>query len=160
MMGGVFAPMVQSVKAGILSPISGAAIRRAEPITGPPAKVSTINLVRSGYSVPAADATNQQLDVYVQWSRPSMAQSYDVYIGSTAGTIALASEDQPARAYVPTGLALDSTYYFRIDAVNEFGTTYGDVCSFSTWASTDIETDELGIPLTDERGDYLETYAS
>ena len=159
-MGGVFAPTVQAVKTGILSPISGAAIRRAETITGPPAKVSAINLVRSGYSVPAADATNQQLDIYLSWAKPSMARRYDVYFGATAETLALVSNDQTARAYVPTGLALDSTYYFRIDAVNDFGTTTGDVCSFSTWAAADIETDELGNPLTDERGKYLETNAS
>ena len=67
------------------------------------------------------------------------------------------SEDQTARAYVPTSLALDSTYYFRIDAVNEFGTTTGDVCLFSTWAAADVLLDESGNPITDENGEYIET---
>ena len=125
---------------------------RPEQITGQPAKVSIV--------APSDGAVNQQLDVYLSWAKPSMARRYDVYFGSTAGTIALVSDDQTARAYVPTGLELDSTYYFRIDAVNEFGTTTGDVCSFSTWAAVDIETDELGVPLTDERGRYLETFAA
>ena len=99
---------------------------KPEEITSPPAKVSIVS--------PANGAINQQLDIYLSWAKPPMARRYDVYFGSTAGTIALVSEDQTARAYVPTGLALDSTYYFRIDSVNEFGTTTGDVCSFSTWA--------------------------
>lgn len=86
-----------------------------------------------------------------------MARRYDVYFGATAETLVLVSEGQSARAYVPTGLALDSTYYFRIDSVNEFGTTTGDVCSFSTWAAADILTDENGLPITDENGEYIET---
>ena len=122
---------------------------RPEQITEPPAKVSIVS--------PANGAVNQQLDVYLSWAKPPMARRYDVYFGSTAGTIALVSEDQTARAYVPTGLALDSTYYFRIDSVNEFGTTTGDVCSFSTWAAADVLLDESGNPITDENGEYIET---
>ena len=122
---------------------------KPEEITSPPAKVSIVS--------PANGAVNQQLDVYLSWAKPPMARRYDVYFGSTAGTIALVSEDQTARAYVPTGLALDSTYYFRIDSVNEFGTTTGDVCSFSTWAAADVLLDESGNPITDENGEYIET---
>ena len=122
---------------------------KPEEITSPPAKVSIVS--------PANGAVNQQLDVYLSWAKPSMARRYDVYFGSTAGTIALVSEDQTARAYVLTGLELDSTYYFRIDSVNEFGTTTGDVCSFSTWAAADVLLDESGNPITDENGEYIET---
>ena len=126
---------------------------RPEQITGPPAKVSIVS--------PANGAVNQQLDMYLSWGKPSMARSYDVYFGGTAETLALVSEGQLARVCTPPiPLELDSTYYFRIDAVNDLGTTTGDVCSFSTWASSDIETDEIGNPLTDERGNYLETNAS
>ena len=86
-----------------------------------------------------------------------MARSYDVYFGTSAGSIALVSNDQAARAYVPTGLELGKTYFSRIDSVNEFGTTTGDVCSFSTWAAADVLLDESGNPITDENGEYIET---
>lgn len=122
---------------------------KPEEITSPPAKVSIVS--------PANGAVNQQLDIYLSWAKPSMARRYDVYFGTSAGTVALVSDDQTARAYVPTGLALDSTYYFRIDSVNEFGTTTGDVCSFSTWAAADVLLDESGNPITDENGEYIET---
>ena len=122
---------------------------KPEEITSPPAKVSIVS--------PANGAVNQQLDIYLSWAKPSMARRYDVYFGSTAGTIALVSENQTARVHVPSGLALDSTYYFRIDSVNEFGTTTGDVCSFSTWAAADVLLDESGNPITDENGEYIET---
>lgn len=121
---------------------------RRQQITGPPAKVSVAS--------PANGAVNQQLDVYLTWAKPSMAQRYDVYFGDSVETIALVSEGQTARAYVPSGLALDSTYYFRIDAVNGLGTTTGDVYSFSTWAAEDIWIDEqTGIPWTDDYGNYI-----
>ena len=85
-----------------------------------------------------------------------MAQSYDVYIGATADTLSLVSDGQLARVYAPT-LALDSTYYFRVDSVNSLGTTTGDVLSFSTWSINDILTDGDGIPVTDGNGEYIET---
>lgn len=133
--------------------------RTVEKITGPPAKVSGILLVRGGYSIAADGATNQQLDVSVQWPRPSMAQRYDVYIGASAETLVLDSEDQTARVYVPT-MELDSTYYMRIDSVNTEGTTQGDVFSFSTWSVDDILTDGDGTPVTDQNGDYIETISA
>lgn len=146
-MGGISSPIAAPVADIVAAPISR--IRYAEKITGPPAKVSIVS--------PANGSGNQQLDVYLSWVKPSMARRYDVYFGETAGTIALAGEDQTARAYVPTGLALDSTYYFRIDSVNEFGTTTGDMCSFSTWAADDILTLDDGItPRTTDTGEYIE----
>lgn len=131
----------------------------AEVITGPPDKVSNINLARGAYVATAADATNQQLDVSVQWDRPSMAQSYDVYIGPSEVGLALDSDGQIARVYAPT-LALDSTYFMRIDSVNTEGTTTGDVFSFSTWSAEDILTDGDGVPVTDGNGDYIETISA
>ena len=85
--------------------------RRRVSITGPPSKVSGIVLTRGTYSVAASGATNQQLDVVVAWPRPAMAQRYDVYIGATAETIALVSDDQVARAYVPTQDIVLGLYY-------------------------------------------------
>jgi len=84
-----------------------------------------------------------------------MANTCDVWVGPDDGSLLKVSSDQAARAYVPT-LALDSTYYIRIDAKNSLGTTAGDVTSLSTWSIDDILTDENGTPLTDETGAYLE----
>ena len=123
--------------------------KHAEKITGPPAKASIIS--------PANGVVNRQLDVYLSWSKPSMARSYDVYFGTSAGSIVQVSSDQAARVYAPPGLTLDSTYYFRIDSVNEFGTTTGDVRSFSTWSADDILTLDDGItPRTTDTGEYIE----
>jgi hypothetical protein len=119
-----------------------------EAITAAPGKVAGV--------VPADTATHIQLDQVISWNRPAMAQTYDVWLGATAGTLVKVSSAQAARSYVPT-LALDSTYYLRIDSTNTFGTTTGDVISFSTWYADDILTDGDGVPVTDQDGVYIET---
>lgn len=128
---------------------------KREEITGVPVKVSAATLVRGSYSVSASGATNQQLDVTIQWPRPSMAQWYDVYFDTVNPPVAKVSNAQAARTYVPT-LALDTTYYFRINSGNSFGETTGDVLSFSTWASSAIETTDAGVPVTSSNGEYIE----
>ena len=146
-MGGMSSPITAPVADTVSAPISRH--RYAEKITGPPSKVSIVS--------PVNGAVNQQLDVYLSWVKPSMARRYDVYFGATAETLALVSKDQIARVKELPGLTLDSTYYFRVDAVNEFGTTTGDVCSFSTWSASDILTLDDGItPRTTDTGEYIE----
>ena len=130
----------------LFSPLGDGAAK-AEEITGPPDQVTAYTL--------ADGATNQQLDVEIRWGRPAMAQQYDVYFGATAETIALVSGDQAARVYAPT-VALDSTYFYRIDAKNTLGTTAGTVRSFSTWAASDILTTNDGTPITTSTGEYIE----
>lgn len=145
-MGGVHSATYNPVAVIVDAPLGF--VRRAEAITGPPAKVSGV--------VPAGESTNLQLDTVITWARPAMAQWYDVWIGPDSDHLVLVSDEQAARAYVPT-LALDSTYYIRIDAVNSLGTTAGDATSFSTWASDDIQLDSAGNPVTDSSGEYIDT---
>ena len=119
---------------------------RREVIDSPPGKVTSV--------IPSNLSVNLQLDQAISWGRPLRAQSYDVYLGTTAETLVLVSDGQVARVFVPT-LALDTTYYFRIDSVNTLGTTTGDVVSFSTWNADDIWTDQDGVPWTDQDGIYI-----
>ena len=100
----------------------------------------------------AIDATNSYLYWINGGSGPGKNDAGVMRMPLTGGT--------PTRliaATYPVDLALDSTYYFRIDSVNEFGTTTGDVRSFSTWAAADVLLDESGNPITDENGEYIET---
>jgi hypothetical protein len=119
----------------------------AEKITDAPARVAGV--------IPVDTATHVQLDQIITWGRSAMAQWYDVYFGTDNPPLTKVSDNQTARAYVPV-LALDTTYYVRVNAANSLGETPGDVTSFTTWAEADILTDENGVPLTDETGAYLE----
>ena len=138
-------PIKGSVKSVTSPPLSLRTGRR-EVIDSPPDKVTAIT--------PSNLSVNLQLDQTISWGRPLRAQSYDVYLGTTAETLVLVSDGQVARVFVPT-LALDTTYYFRIDSVNTLGTTAGDVVSFSTWNADDIWTDQDGVPWTDQDGIYI-----
>jgi len=138
----VFQPVVKRVmRLGFL-------VGEAEVISGLPDKVSA--------TTPSDGAVNQQIDLTITWARPSQAQTYDVYFGTVSESLTLVSEDQLARSYVPEGLELDGTYYFRIDSKNTYGTTAGDEVSFSTWSADDIWTDQDGNPWTDGEGNYIE----
>lgn len=125
--------------------------KKAEPITGPPVKVSSV--------IPTNGSVNIQLDQVISWLRPSMAKWYDVYLDTVNPPLVKVSDNQTARVYVPT-LALDTTYYVRIDAANALGSTPGDVVSFSTWSADDILTDGDGNPVTDQKGEYIETISA
>lgn len=121
--------------------------RRVEQITSPPAQVTVTD--------PENGATNLQLDMTISWIKPAQAQSYNVYFGTVSDSLSFI-DNRLARTYAPPGLALDMTYYFRIDSVNSKGTTTGDEFSFSTWSADDIWTDGDGNPWTDGDGNYIE----
>ncbi|KKL98372.1 hypothetical protein LCGC14_1825040 [marine sediment metagenome] len=60
-----------------------------------------------------------------------MAETYDVYFGPT-GDLSLISFDQSELSIiVPSTLEYNVEYSWRVDATNEFGTTTGDVWSFT-----------------------------
>ena len=134
-----------SIKPVARPPLSLRTSRR-EVIDSPPDKVTTIT--------PSNLSVNLQLDQTISWGRSLRAQSYDVHLGATTETLVLVSDGQVSRVFVPT-LALDTTYYLRIDSVNTLGTTTGDVISFSTWNADDIWTDQDGVPWTDQDGIYI-----
>jgi hypothetical protein len=69
----------------------------------------------------------------LSWSDDSRATSYDIYFGTDAAPDS--SEligNQASRWFRPGRLATNTTYYWRVDAKNQFGTTTGEVWSFAT----------------------------
>jgi len=67
-----------------------------------------------------------------------MAETYDVYFGTSPDSLTLFSEDQANLSFTVAGVSggspfnYISTYYWRVDATNESGTTEGNVWSFTT----------------------------
>ncbi len=60
-----------------------------------------------------------------------MAETYDVYFGLT-GDLSLISAGQAGLSIeVPYALEYNTEYSWRVDATNEYGTTTGDVWSFT-----------------------------
>jgi hypothetical protein len=81
---------------------------------------------------PADGATEQTTDTALGWTAGSGADSHDVYFGT--GPIPAFQLNQSGTSYDPGTLAPDTTYYWRIDEVNEGGTTGGSTWSFTTAA--------------------------
>ena len=58
--------------------------------------------------------------------------SYDVYFGTSADALAKVGEGLTAKSFTYTegNMAIGNTYYWRVDATNNIGTTKGDVWNF------------------------------
>jgi hypothetical protein len=66
----------------------------------------------------------------LSWKEGSDASSNDVYFGTTSpGTF---QGNQRSETFSPGGLSPATTYFWRIDSVNPWGTTTGDVWTFTT----------------------------
>jgi hypothetical protein len=88
---------------------------------------------------PADGAKWVAADAELSWSAGATASKHDVYFGTDQTAVAngtggtLKSPQQTAKTYGPGTLALDTTYYWRIDEFDLSGTKYpGKVWSFAT----------------------------
>ena len=67
---------------------------------------------------------------HLSWVAGSNATSHDVYFGTTSpGAF---QGNQTATTFDPSPMALNTTYYWRIDEINSSGKTIGKVWSFTT----------------------------
>ncbi|UCD51310.1 MAG: discoidin domain-containing protein, partial [Phycisphaerales bacterium] len=83
---------------------------------------------------PAAGATNVGVDSVLSWRAGREAAAHDVYFGTDAEALTLTDTTDVA-SYDPGALNLETTYYWRIDEVNEaeaISLWEGDVWSFET----------------------------
>ena len=88
---------------------------------------------------PADGAKYVSTDVELSWTAGSTAVSHDVYFGTVEEDVAngtgstLKSSQQKTTTFVPGPLQLGTTYYWRIDEVEQAGTKHpGNVWRFST----------------------------
>ncbi len=119
---------VQSYSAAInnnITPIS----------TNPPGQASNPN--------PANGATGASTSTTLNWTAGSGATSHNVYFGTSNPPVS--QGNQAAASYNPGTLNTNTTYYWRVDEVNGYGTTTGIVWSFTTTATSEIDhTDPVG----------------
>jgi hypothetical protein len=83
---------------------------------------------------PANSATYVMLNATLSWSPGAGATSHNVYFG-TANPPA-SQGNQSGTSFDPGPLDYETTYYWRIDEVGDFGTIQGDVWSFTTTDSS------------------------
>jgi hypothetical protein len=93
---------------------------------------------------PSSGATNILRDVTLSWKKGEYANSHNVYFGTSSQAVTdasvgnpmgvLASMQQPDVSYSPVGIDYGTTYYWRIDEVNEADMTItkGNIWNFAT----------------------------
>lgn len=111
-----------------------------------PGKVSVLT--------PADEASGLTLDATVaSWEASSNAESYDTYFGLLSGFLSLIENTSDLETVLNSGnfFTYGDTYYWRVDAVNAFGTTQGDELYFTTIffdppLPTGVTLDSEGVP--------------
>jgi hypothetical protein len=79
---------------------------------------------------PPDGATAVSITADLSWTAGSDVTSYDVYFGTNSpGTF---RGNQSLTTFDPDTMYMSTTYYWRIDTVNGYGKTAGEVWSFST----------------------------
>lgn len=89
---------------------------------------------------PTDGATNVDVDAELSWIAGEGATSHDVYFGmseaavesATPGSAGFFLGNQTETSFDPGVLDPDTQYFWRVDEVNDSGTTKGDVYSFRT----------------------------
>ncbi len=80
---------------------------------------------------PAHGAVNASYTPTLTWAAGYRTVSHDVYLGLAPNALQLVST-QTSTSFAPARLASLTHYYWRVDEVNAFGTTTGDVWEFTT----------------------------
>lgn len=93
---------------------------------------------KSTLVAPANGSDAKVLDVVLEWKNDTKEYfgkiSYDVYIGKSADALEIIASDLTETTFRPGNLEAGKTYFWRVNAVNDNGTTTGDVWSFNAVA--------------------------
>ena len=125
-------------------------------------KVDSLPL-RASQPTPANNATAiDTVSVNLGWTAGSGSNSYNVFFGTDQNNLTQKSTNQTGVTYTVSSLAGSTKYYWRVDAINNAGTTTGTVWAFTTQipmpkaaylpiptdASTNIDTMTLNLGWT------------
>jgi len=82
---------------------------------------------------PSNTATGVSINADLSWTAGAGATSHDVYFGTDSTPDSGEFKgNQPGTTFDPGTMSYSTTYYWRIDEKNAYGTTTGDVWSFTT----------------------------
>jgi hypothetical protein len=81
---------------------------------------------------PSNGSSITNLDADLSWTAGAGATSHDVYFGTSSPPPFVCN--QTAMTFDPGTMAYYTTYYWRIDEVNKWGTATGEIWSFTTFS--------------------------
>jgi hypothetical protein len=98
---------------------------QGEPVDPAPGEASS--------PVPADGEINVSIDSGLSWAAGVDTTSHDVYFGTNSNPDAAEFQgNQAETGFAPVSLDYSTTYFWRVDEVNDAGTTSGPVWSFTT----------------------------
>ena len=83
-------------------------------------------------------ATNQSIDVDLNWSNGGGACTFDIYFGTSNPPTTILCSDSNVLTCDPGPLSYETTYYWRVNSKNTNGTTTGNIQQFTTEVSPNI----------------------
>ena len=93
---------------------------------------------RTALVAPAEGAEEKALDVTLRWTNGTKdyfgTLRYNVYMGTSPDDLEEIASDLYETSFKPEGIAPNTTYYWRVDALNDTGLTEGEVWSFNAVA--------------------------
>ena len=102
------------------------------------------------------DPTNEETEVGadddLSWTAGCGADSHDVYFGTTSPGDS--QGNQPETTFEPGTMDSGTTYYWRIDEVNPYGTTTGDVWSFTTESPAEVYVYDIDMSWYESKSQY------
>ena len=97
---------------------------------GPPPVLELPGQTENPHSVNGS--TDVDINSILSWSAAPLANSYDVYFGTSSTLEGVSPVNQSGVSFNPGALSYNTTYFWRIDSVNSEGTTPGTPWSFTT----------------------------
>jgi hypothetical protein len=80
----------------------------------------------------------------LSWAAVSGATGYDVYLGTTSGSLSLVSTNQAGTSYSPASLNASTLYYWRVVPVNTYGNRASGCSEWSFTTSAPTPTISVG----------------
>lgn len=81
---------------------------------------------------PENGAVNVGVNSLLTWTPGALAETHDLYLDTDSGFTGVSGISQPGNSFDPGTLSHNTTYYWRVDAVNADGSTPGPTWSFTT----------------------------
>ncbi len=85
---------------------------------------------------PVNESDNVDKNIILSWSAGKWSTSHDVYFSKSNPPEKITN--QADNSYNPGQLDINTTYYWRIDGINALGATEGNIWSFTTDATTNV----------------------
>jgi len=109
-------------------------------VFAPPGKVTDVNV--------PDQATDISVDQVLTWLPTSATDSYNIYLwqGEPETPARPTQTNLTATMYRPYNLKYNTTYYWQVESVNPYASTFSEIYTFSTLGLPDLQCTSVSVP--------------